>query len=127
MGGGGVRVRGSGGADRVQQAGGEGEVRRPLEAAQLYGGCGTWGAGGRLLAVHVIQILVEVGWVSATMGPLFYILHRLKLLRISKDDELAEITLEAQIQRMKMRQSGGVTWIYAGNDADKFWPIDLKM
>ncbi|KAH6809162.1 ammonium transporter 1 [Perilla frutescens var. frutescens] len=51
------------------------------------------GGGGRLLAAHVIQILVIVGWVSATMGPLFFILHKLKLLRISEDDEMAGMDL----------------------------------
>ncbi|KAL2469607.1 Ammonium transporter 1 member 1 [Abeliophyllum distichum] len=91
----------------------------PLEAAQLHGGCGAWGViftalfatekyvnevypgkpgrpyglfmggGGKLLAAHIIQILVIIGWVSATMGPLFFILHKLKLLRISEEDELA--------------------------------------
>ncbi|KAJ9154081.1 hypothetical protein P3X46_027455 [Hevea brasiliensis] len=93
----------------------------PLEAAQLHGGCGAWGViftalfarekyvdqvykpgrpyglfmggGGKLLAAHVIQILVITGWVSATMGTLFYILHKLKLLRISAEDEMAGMDL----------------------------------
>ncbi|KAF8402002.1 hypothetical protein HHK36_012953 [Tetracentron sinense] len=95
----------------------------PLEAAQLHGGCGSWGiiftalfareayvnevypgrpgrphglfmgGGGKLLAAHVIQILVIIGWVSATMGPLFYVLHRLKLLRISSEDEMSGMDL----------------------------------
>ncbi|CAN6460619.1 unnamed protein product [Victoria cruziana] len=90
----------------------------PLEAAQLHGGCGTWGliftglfaaekyvnevysnkanrpyglfmgGGGRLLAANLIQILTIVGWVSATMGPLFFTLNKLRLLRISPEDEL---------------------------------------
>ncbi|KAE8692158.1 Ammonium transporter 1 member 1 [Hibiscus syriacus] len=93
----------------------------PLEAAQLHGGCGAWGiiftglfakkayvneiypgkpgrphglfmgGGGRLLAAHLIQILVVTGWVSATMGPLFLVLHKLGLLRISSDEEMAGI------------------------------------
>ncbi|CAI0383185.1 unnamed protein product [Linum tenue] len=95
----------------------------PLEAAQLHGGCGMWGViftalfasekyvaevypsvanrpyglfmggGGRLLAAHLVQVVVIVGWVSATMGPLFFILHKLKLLRISAEDELAGMDL----------------------------------
>ncbi|XP_061358910.1 ammonium transporter 1 member 1 [Gastrolobium bilobum] len=95
----------------------------PLEAAQLHGGCGAWGViftglfakeefvnqvypgkpgrpyglfmggGGKLLAAHVIQILVITGWVSATMGPLFFVLNKLKLLRISTEDELAGMDL----------------------------------
>ncbi|KAL5066944.1 hypothetical protein RYX36_017831 [Vicia faba] len=95
----------------------------PLEAAQLHGGCGAWGiiftalfakkeyvnqvypgkpgrpyglfmgGGGKLLGAHVIQILVIIGWVSATMGPLFFALNKMKLLRISAEDELAGMDL----------------------------------
>ncbi|KAF8394215.1 hypothetical protein HHK36_020422 [Tetracentron sinense] len=109
----------------------------PLEAAQLHGGCGSWGiiftalfaneayvnevypgrpgrpyglfmgGGGKLLAAHIIQILVIIGWVSATMGPLFYVLHRLKLLRISTEDEMAG---------MDMTRHGGLAYIYHDSD-----------
>ncbi|KAL7081311.1 hypothetical protein ACP275_14G031800 [Erythranthe tilingii] len=95
----------------------------PLEAAQLHGGCGAWGiiftglfatkkyvnevypgqpsrpyglfmgGGYGLLAAHIIQIVVIIGWVSLTMGPLFYILHKLNLLRISPDDEMSGMDL----------------------------------
>lgn len=95
----------------------------PLEAAQLHGGCGSWGiiftalfankayvnqvypgkpdrpyglflgGGGKLLAAHIVQILVIVGWVSITMGTLFWILHTLKLLRISPEEEMAGMDL----------------------------------
>ncbi|OIW21233.1 hypothetical protein TanjilG_31101 [Lupinus angustifolius] len=95
----------------------------PLEAAQLHGGCGAWGVlftalfakeeyvnqvypgkpgrpfglfmggGGKLLGAHAIQILVIIGWVSATMGPLFFVLNKMKLLRISAEDELAGMDL----------------------------------
>jgi Amt family ammonium transporter len=95
----------------------------PLEAAQLHGGCGSWGiiftalfakkayvnevypglpdrpygllmgGGARLLAAHVVQILVVVGWASVTMGTLFWLLHALKLLRISSDEEMAGMDL----------------------------------
>ncbi|KAL6997700.1 Ammonium transporter 1 member 1 [Sarracenia purpurea var. burkii] len=105
----------------------------PLEAAQLHGGCGAWGViftalfatekyvnqvypgkpgrpyglfmggGGRLLAAHVIQILVIVGWVSVTMGTLFFVLHKLKLLRISPDDEMAG---------MDQTRHGGFAYVY---------------
>ncbi|KAI9071311.1 hypothetical protein K1719_035032 [Acacia pycnantha] len=105
----------------------------PLEAAQLHGGCGAWGiiftalfakseyvdqvypgkegrphglfmgGGGRLLGAHVIQILVIVGWVSATMGTLFFILHKLKLLRISAEDEMAG---------MDLTRHGGFGYVY---------------
>ncbi|XP_019181511.1 PREDICTED: ammonium transporter 1 member 1 [Ipomoea nil] len=112
----------------------------PLEAAQLHGGCGAWGiiftalfakekyvnevyqgkpgrphglfmgGGGRLLGAHVIQILVIFGWVTATMGPLFYILHKLKLLRISEEDELAG---------MDMTRHGGFAYVYHDEDDHK--------
>ncbi|XP_051127636.1 ammonium transporter 1 member 1-like [Andrographis paniculata] len=112
----------------------------PLEAAQLHGGCGAWGViftalfatekyvnevypgkpgrpyglfmggGGRLLAAHVIQILVITGWVSATMGPLFYILNKMKLLRISEDDELAG---------MDLTRHGGFAYVYEDDDSNR--------
>ncbi|KAL8166272.1 hypothetical protein V2J09_007771 [Rumex salicifolius] len=109
----------------------------PLEAAQLHGGCGAWGiiftglfatkkyvgevyagapdrpyglfmgGGGKLLAAQLIQILVVFGWVTATMGPLFYGLKKLKLLRISSEDEM---------QGMDMTRHGGFAYLY--NDED---------
>ncbi|OAY55465.1 ammonium transporter 1 member 1 [Manihot esculenta] len=116
----------------------------PLEAAQLHGGCGAWGViftalfarekyvaqvykpgrphglfmggDGKLLAAHVIQILVITGWVSATMGPLFYILHKLKLLRISADDEMAG---------MDLTRHGGFAYIYHDEDESQRHGIKL--
>ncbi|KAK8332148.1 hypothetical protein V6Z12_A10G121700 [Gossypium hirsutum] len=108
----------------------------PLEAAQLHGGCGAWGiiftalfasekyvrevypsrpvryglfmgGGGRLLAAHIIQILVIVGWVSVTMGTLFYFLHKFGLLRISADDEMAG---------MDLTRHGGLAYVYHDED-----------
>ncbi|XP_010527181.1 PREDICTED: ammonium transporter 1 member 1-like [Tarenaya hassleriana] len=111
----------------------------PLEAAQLHGGCGAWGliftalfatekyveevypgkpgrpyglfmgGGGRLLGAQVIQILVIVGWVSATMGTLFYVLRKLGLLRISAEDEM---------QGMDMTRHGGFAYMYSDHDGD---------
>ncbi|KAG5127563.1 hypothetical protein JHK82_028398 [Glycine max] len=56
---------------------------------EIYDGGRPFGAlmggGGRLLAAQVIQILVVCGWVTATMAPLFYGLHKMKLLRISRE------------------------------------------
>ncbi|XP_047330165.1 ammonium transporter 1 member 1-like [Impatiens glandulifera] len=105
----------------------------PLEAAQLHGGCGTWGViftalfatekyvnevypgkegrpyglfmggGGRLLGAHLIQILVIIAWVSATMGPLFIVLKKLNLLRISAEDETAG---------MDMTRHGGFAYAF---------------
>jgi len=113
----------------------------PLEAAQLHGGCGTWGiiftalfakeeyvlqaygplpngsassrpygllmgGGGKLLAAHLVQILVTVGWVTATMVPVFYVLQKLNLLRISADEEMAG---------MDVTSHGGVAYVYDGD------------
>ncbi|WVY96303.1 hypothetical protein V8G54_028454 [Vigna mungo] len=110
----------------------------PLEAAQLHGGCGAWGVlftalfakkeyvlqvygegrkhglfmggGWNLLGAHVIQILVIVGWVSATMGPLFWGLKKLKLLRISSEDELAG---------MDLTRHGGFAYAYEDDETQK--------
>ncbi|CAD5174981.1 unnamed protein product [Musa acuminata subsp. malaccensis] len=109
----------------------------PLEAAQLHAGCGAWGilftalfakekyvneaypgrpgrpyglfmgGGGRLLGAHIIAILVNIGWVSCTMGPLFFILHKLGLLRISREDEL---------KGMDLTRHGGFAYVYHNED-----------
>ncbi|GLU08260.1 hypothetical protein SLE2022_251830 [Rubroshorea leprosula] len=118
----------------------------PLEAAQLHGGCGAWGViftalfatekyvkevypsrppryglfmggGGKLLAAHVIQILVITGFVSATMGTLFFILHKLKLLRISAEDEMAG---------MDITRHGGFAYVYHDNDDSLKNGIQMK-
>ncbi|GAV62218.1 Ammonium_transp domain-containing protein [Cephalotus follicularis] len=111
----------------------------PLEAAQLHGGCGAWGliftalfasekyvrevypnkpnrpyglfmgGGGRLLGAQLIQILVIIGWVSATMGPLFFLLHKLNLLRISAEDEMAG---------MDLTRHGGFAYTYHDDHDD---------
>ncbi|XP_061368580.1 ammonium transporter 1 member 4-like [Gastrolobium bilobum] len=105
----------------------------PLEAVQLHGGCGSWGiiftalfankqyvnevygglpdrphglfmgGGGKLLAAHLIQILVIIAWVSVTMGTLFFLLHKLNLLRISADEEMAGLDLTSH---------GGLAYVY---------------
>ncbi|KAL2941255.1 Ammonium transporter 1 member 2 [Bienertia sinuspersici] len=118
----------------------------PLEAAQLHAGCGAWGllftglfaaekyvgevyatgrpyglfmgGGGRLLAAQVVQILVVFGWVSATMGPLFLILKKLKLLRISREDETAG---------MDMTRHGGFAYIYHDEDDPSQGPPSFMM
>ncbi|KAF3452379.1 hypothetical protein FNV43_RR02812 [Rhamnella rubrinervis] len=120
----------------------------PLEAAQLHGGCGAWGllftglfakkayvkeaypgrnvrpyglfmgGGGRLFAAQVIQILVVSGWVTATMGPLFYFLHKLKLLRISRDDEMAG---------MDLTRHGGFAYAYHDEDDSSRRPAEFMM
>ncbi|PRQ34830.1 putative ammonium/urea transporter [Rosa chinensis] len=67
----------------------------PLEVAQLHGWCGAWAwpygplmGGVGLLRAQVVEALVILCWVSLTMGPLFYTLHKLNVLRISVDEEI---------------------------------------
>ncbi|KAJ6728971.1 AMMONIUM TRANSPORTER [Salix viminalis] len=109
----------------------------PLEAAQLHGGCGAWGiiftalfakeayvnevypgqpgrpyglfmgGGARLLAAHTVQILAIVAWVSVSMGTLFFILHKLKLLRISAEEEMAGMDLTSH---------GGLAYVYTDHE-----------
>lgn len=111
----------------------------PLEAAQLHGGCGAWGVlftglfaakhyvnevypgkpdrpyglfmggGGKLLGAQIIQILVVFGWVTVTMGPLFYGLDKLNLLRISSEDEMAG---------MDLTRHGGFAYVYHDDEDD---------
>jgi len=106
----------------------------PLEAAQLHGGCGAWGlffvglfaeenyvmqvyggkadrpyglfmgGGGKLLAAQIIEILAIAGWVTVTMGPLFFALHKFHLLRITPEDEMAG---------MDVTRHGGAAYIHA--------------
>lgn len=115
----------------------------PLEAAQLHGGCGSWGiiftglfakkayvnevypgfpdrpyglfmgGGGKLLGAQIIQILVIIGWVSVTMGPLFYLLHKFKLLRICREDEEAG---------MDLTRHGGFAYLYHDEDEGSSMP-----
>ncbi|MCO5614078.1 hypothetical protein L7F22_068359 [Adiantum nelumboides] len=110
----------------------------PLEAAQLHGGCGAWGlifvglfanknyvlqsygrtestphglfygGGGKLLAAQLIEIVVIAGWVTATMGPLFYLLHKFNMLRISAEDEL---------YGMDLTRHGGQAYYHNEDDA----------
>lgn len=106
----------------------------PLEAAQLHAGCGAWGllfvglfaeknyvqeiyggnpdrpyglfmgGGGKLLAAQIIEILAITGWVSVTMGALFFVMHKFRLLRITPEDELAG---------MDATRHGGSAYIHA--------------
>lgn len=53
------------------------------------------GGGWRLIGAQVIEVLVILGWVSVTMGPLFYALHKLKILRISSHDEVKGLDISS--------------------------------
>ncbi|EYU23520.1 hypothetical protein ABFS82_04G152000 [Erythranthe guttata] len=53
------------------------------------------GGGWGLIGAQVVELLAIVGWVSLTMGPLFYLLHWLGILRISMDDEVAGLDISS--------------------------------
>ncbi|KAD7477423.1 hypothetical protein E3N88_00559 [Mikania micrantha] len=76
------------------------------------------GGGGKLFAAQIIQILVIIGWVSATMGPLFYIMMKLKLLRVSREDEMAG---------MDMTRHGGFAYVYHDDDASSHPPAGYTL
>lgn len=61
--------------------------------------CGVfYGCNGWLLLAQIVEIASVFGWVSVTMGPLFFLLHALKLLRVPPDEE---------IKGMDMTKHGG--------------------
>ncbi|KAF5446736.1 hypothetical protein F2P56_032339 [Juglans regia] len=66
---------------------GESGVERPYGV--LMGG--GWG----LLGAQVVEVLVIAAWVSLTMGPLFYALHKLRVLRIAIDEEVAGLDISS--------------------------------
>ncbi|KAI3678490.1 hypothetical protein L6452_37785 [Arctium lappa] len=53
------------------------------------------GGGWGLIGAQVAELVAIVGWVSVTMGPLFYILHKLRILRISTDEEIAGLDISS--------------------------------
>ncbi|CAA0812290.1 Ammonium transporter 1 member 1 [Striga hermonthica] len=53
------------------------------------------GGGWGLIGAQVVELLVVVGSISITMGPLFYLLHWLEILRISRDDEVAGLDVSS--------------------------------
>ncbi|KAL6954254.1 hypothetical protein U1Q18_044976 [Sarracenia purpurea var. burkii] len=70
----------------------------------------SMGGGVKLLAAHIVQILVTVGWVTATMVSLFFMIHWLRLLRILAEEELA---------RMDLASHGGYVYEYEDVDGDR--------
>lgn len=66
---------------------GESGVSRPY--GLLTGG--GWG----LIGCQVIEVLAISCWVSITMGPLFYLLYKLKILRISNEEEVAGLDISS--------------------------------
>nr|WBY73665.1 ammonium transporter 1;3 [Spirodela polyrhiza] len=66
---------------------GEVGIRRPF--GLLMGG------GWSLIGAQATELVSVVAWVSITMGPLFYVLHRLGLLRTSVEEELAGLDISS--------------------------------
>ncbi|VVB10399.1 unnamed protein product [Arabis nemorensis] len=95
----------------------------PLQAAEVHGGCGAWGllftglfatkrymsevyggeigrshgllmgGGVKLIGAQISQIIAIFGWVTLTMGSLFYGLHKINLLRVSVEEEKVGIDM----------------------------------
>eukprot|EP01018_Ginkgo_biloba_P033041 Gb_41196 [translate_table: standard] len=53
------------------------------------------GGGWGLLGAQVVEVLAIAGWVTVTMGPLFYGLHKMDLLRISREDEVTGMDISS--------------------------------
>lgn len=51
------------------------------------------GGGWGLIGAQVTEALVIIGWVTITMGPLFLVLHKLRVLRISLEEEIAGLDI----------------------------------
>lgn len=50
----------------------------------LYGGSGA----GKLLGTNLVGGIIIIAWVTVIIGPMFYLLNILSLLRISRDEEI---------------------------------------
>ncbi|KAL8140969.1 hypothetical protein V2J09_006990 [Rumex salicifolius] len=66
---------------------GESGVSRPYGV--LLGG--GWG----LIGAQLVAVVMIVAWVSLTMGPMFFALDRLKILRISREAEVAGLDISS--------------------------------
>ncbi|KAL5748066.1 hypothetical protein ACOSQ2_025363 [Xanthoceras sorbifolium] len=53
------------------------------------------GGGWGLIGAQVIEILVILSWVTVTMGPLFYALHKLQVLRIPVEEEITGLDISS--------------------------------
>jgi Amt family ammonium transporter len=76
------------------------------------------GGGWGLLGAQVVEVLVIVGWVSLTMGPLFYALHKLSILRISVDDEIAGLDISSH---------GGYAYVHQEENQPRFYADYIRM
>ncbi|KAK9940761.1 hypothetical protein M0R45_017403 [Rubus argutus] len=76
------------------------------------------GGGWGLLGAQAVEALVIVGWVSLTMGPLFYILHKLNVLRISVDEEIAGLDVSSH---------GGHAYVHTDENQPRFYADYVRM
>lgn len=76
------------------------------------------GGGWGLLGAQAVEALVIVGWVSLTMGPLFYILHKLNVLRISVDEEIAGLDVSSH---------GGNAYVHTDENQPRFYADYVRM
>ncbi|KAJ3680747.1 hypothetical protein LUZ60_015236 [Juncus effusus] len=51
------------------------------------------GGGWALIGAQLVEVVIILVWVSVTMAPLFYMLQKMGLLRISMDEELAGLDI----------------------------------
>ncbi|CAI9106957.1 OLC1v1006209C1 [Oldenlandia corymbosa var. corymbosa] len=51
------------------------------------------GGGWGLIGAQVVEVVVVLFWVSITMGPMFYTLQKLDILRISIEEEIAGLDI----------------------------------
>jgi Ammonium Transporter Family len=58
---------------------------RPTEWTQATG---VYGGGGKLLASNLCGALIIAAWTVALIGPFFYVMNVLGLLRISAEEEI---------------------------------------
>ncbi|KAF5756926.1 putative ammonium transporter AmtB-like domain, ammonium/urea transporter [Helianthus annuus] len=51
------------------------------------------GGGWGLIGPQIVEVVTIMVWFSVTMGPLFYLLHKLRILRILSDEEIAGLDI----------------------------------
>ncbi|KAB1210695.1 Ammonium transporter 1 member 3 [Morella rubra] len=76
------------------------------------------GGGWALLGAQVVEVSVIVAWVTVTMGPLFYVLHKLEILRISIDDEVAGLDISSH---------GGYAYTHQEENQPRFYADYMRI
>jgi Amt family ammonium transporter len=75
------------------------------------------GGDGRLLAAELIEILVVAAWTIATMAPVFWLLKRFNMLRISP---------EAEMSGMDITSHGGPAYSYGDDEKTQRYMDDTQ-